>query len=176
MPSDRLAGRSHCPEWLNGPSPVTCLLPSTRWAHALAMDLRRSGSYPSPRAPAEQFTGTVRVDPLFQQGAPARTSGTNVTSEPLRPQRLAYASLGGTLIVMFGCGLTSAWTDRGDSSRRRRHGRAEREARARRGAEHGDDPHRDPESLDGKNVEWLEKVTEGQYTDRGSTQSAGSAP
>ena len=43
------------------------------------MDIRRSGSRPSGKGPAEYFTGTVRVDPLFEAPAPARVRGASVT-------------------------------------------------------------------------------------------------
>lgn len=43
------------------------------------MDIERSGSHPSQKAPAEHFTGSVRIDPLFQSSPPARTSGAYVT-------------------------------------------------------------------------------------------------
>ena len=46
------------------------------------MDIKRSGSQPSSKGPAEYFTGTVRIDPLFQAIAPARTLGASVTFEP----------------------------------------------------------------------------------------------
>ena len=46
------------------------------------MDIKRSGSQPSSRGPAEYFTGTVRVDPLFQAPDPARVSGARPTSWP----------------------------------------------------------------------------------------------
>src|SRR5438105_2843335 len=46
------------------------------------MEIKRSGSQPSRKAPAEYFTGTVRVDPLFQAPDPARVSGSSVTFEP----------------------------------------------------------------------------------------------
>ena len=46
------------------------------------MEIKRSGSQPSGKGPAEYFTGTVRVDPLFQAPDPARVLGANVTFEP----------------------------------------------------------------------------------------------
>jgi hypothetical protein len=46
------------------------------------MEIKRSGVQPSNRGPADWFTGTVRVDPLFQAREPARTSGASVTFEP----------------------------------------------------------------------------------------------
>ena len=46
------------------------------------MEITRAGSHPSTRGPAEWFTGTVRIDPLFPAKAPARAAGNNVTFEP----------------------------------------------------------------------------------------------
>ncbi|MDZ8107025.1 MAG: hypothetical protein RM338_15610 [Nostoc sp. DedQUE12a] len=46
------------------------------------MDIKRSGSQTSAKGPAEYFTGTVRIDPLFEAQDPARTSGASVTFEP----------------------------------------------------------------------------------------------
>ena len=46
------------------------------------MELKRSGSQPSQNGPAEHFTGTVRVDPLFQSSLPARAAGAYVSFEP----------------------------------------------------------------------------------------------
>ena len=46
------------------------------------MEIKRSGSQPSRKGPAEYFTGAVRVDPLFQAPEPARVSGSSVTFEP----------------------------------------------------------------------------------------------
>lgn len=68
------------------------------------MEIRRSGSQPSGKGPAEYFTGTVRLDPLFQSDDPARTNGLSVTFEP--GARTAWHShpLGQTLIVTAGCG------------------------------------------------------------------------
>jgi len=46
------------------------------------MDIKKSGSQPSGKGPAEWFTGTVRIDPLFNPPAPARVLGAAVTSSP----------------------------------------------------------------------------------------------
>ena len=46
------------------------------------MEIKRNGTQPSNKGPADWFTGTVRVDPLFQAREPARTSGASVTFEP----------------------------------------------------------------------------------------------
>ena len=69
------------------------------------MEIRRSGSQPSGKGPGEYFTGTVRLDPLFQANDPARANGLSVTFEP--GARTAWHShpLGQILIVTAGCGL-----------------------------------------------------------------------
>jgi quercetin dioxygenase-like cupin family protein len=46
------------------------------------MDIKRVGSQPSGKGPTDWFTGVVRIDPLFQTEAPARTAGASVTFEP----------------------------------------------------------------------------------------------
>ena len=46
------------------------------------MDIKRSGSQPSGKGPAEYFTGTVRIDPLFQADGPGRALGVSVIFEP----------------------------------------------------------------------------------------------
>jgi hypothetical protein len=46
------------------------------------MEIKRSGSQPSQKGPPEHFTGTVRIDPLFQSNPPARAAGAYVTFEP----------------------------------------------------------------------------------------------
>jgi quercetin dioxygenase-like cupin family protein len=68
------------------------------------MEIRRIGSQPSSKGPAGWFTGTVRIDPLFQANAPARAAGASVTFEP--GARTAWHShpLGQTLIVTAGGG------------------------------------------------------------------------
>lgn len=73
------------------------------------MDIKKNGSQPSGKGPAEWFTGTVRIDPLFQSPDPARGNGSSVTFEP--GARTAWHShpLGQTLIVTAGCGLAQGW-------------------------------------------------------------------
>ena len=73
------------------------------------MEIKRIGSQPSEKGPADYFTGTVRVDYLFQPKEPARASGASVTFEP--SARTAWHShpLGQTLIVTAGCGHVQRW-------------------------------------------------------------------
>ena len=73
------------------------------------MDIKRSGSQPSGKGPAEYFTGTVRVDPLIQADAPARIFAASVTFEPGARTAWHTHPLGQTLIVTAGCGLVQRW-------------------------------------------------------------------
>ena len=69
------------------------------------MEIKRSGSQPSAKGPAETFTGSVRIDPLFNNPAPARTFGAYVTFEPGARTAWHTHPLGQTLIVTSGLGL-----------------------------------------------------------------------
>src|SRR4051812_23063891 len=68
------------------------------------MNIKRVGSQASTKGPSDWFTGTVRVDPLFQAGAPARVAGASVTFEPGARTAWHTHPLGQTLIVTAGCG------------------------------------------------------------------------
>ena len=68
------------------------------------MDIKRAGSQPSGKGQSGWFTGTVRIDPLFQTTAPARTAGASVTFEPAARTAWHTHPLGQTLIVTAGCG------------------------------------------------------------------------
>ena len=69
------------------------------------MDIKKCGSQPSGKGPAEYFTGTVRIDPLFQAPDPARVVGASVTFEPGARTAWHTHPLGQTLIVTAGSGL-----------------------------------------------------------------------
>src|SRR2546422_3353499 len=73
------------------------------------MDIKRNGSQPSARGPAEYFTGTVRIDQLFKAPGPARASGAYVTFEPCARSAWHTHPLGQTLIVTSGCGYVQSW-------------------------------------------------------------------
>ena len=73
------------------------------------MDIKRSGSQPSGKGPADWFTGTVRIDPLFQATDPARAAGASVTFEPGARTAWHTHPLGQTLIVTAGCGRAQRW-------------------------------------------------------------------
>src|SRR5712672_3516512 len=68
------------------------------------MDIKRSGSRPSGTGPAAYFTGTVRVDPLFEAPEPARARGASVTFEPGARTAWHTHPLGQMLIVTSGLG------------------------------------------------------------------------
>ncbi len=68
------------------------------------MDIKRVGSQPSGKGPAEWFTGTVRIDPLFTAPDPARVGGALVTFEPGARTAWHTHPFGQTLIVTAGCG------------------------------------------------------------------------
>ena len=76
------------------------------------MDIKRSGSQPSGKGPAEYFTGTVRVDPLINAPDPARIFGALVTFEPGARTAWHTHPLGQTLIVTSGSGLVQRWAAR----------------------------------------------------------------
>lgn len=129
------------------------------------MDIKKNGAQPSGKGPAEWFTGKVRVDPLHQAPAPARVSISNVTFEP--GARTAWHShpLGQTLIVTAGSGLAQSWgksiekIQPGDvvwfqPGEKHWHGAAPTTAMTHIAMQ---------EALDGKVVEWMEKVTDEQY-------------
>ncbi len=129
------------------------------------MDIRPSGSLPSAKGRDEYFTGAVRVDPLFEAPAPARVAGASVTFEPGAHTAWHTHPLGQTLIVTSGCGLVQSW---GGPVRKIRPGdvvwcppgeKHWHGATATTGMTHL----AILEHLDGRNVDWLEKVTDEEY-------------
>src|SRR3989454_11269788 len=73
------------------------------------MDIKRAGSQPSAKGPSDWFSGTVRIDPLFQAPDPAFVQGASVTFEPGARTAWHTHPLGQTLIVTAGCGLAQRW-------------------------------------------------------------------
>ena len=73
------------------------------------MDIKRNGSQPSGKGPAEYFTGTVRIDPLVEAPDPARVVGASVSFEPGARTAWHTHPLGQTLIVTAGCGRAQRW-------------------------------------------------------------------
>ena len=129
------------------------------------MEIKRIGSQPSSKGPTDWFTGTVRIDPLFQASAPARTSSGSVTFEPGARTAWHTHPLGQTLIVTVGCG----WVQReggpieeihpGDvvwfaPGEKHWHGATPTTAMTHIAIH---------EALDGKLVDWMEKVSDDQY-------------
>lgn len=128
----------------------------------LKMEIRRSGSQPSVKGSTEYFTGTVRVDPLFQAKDPARTSGARVTFEPGARTVWHSHPLGQTLIVTSGTGRVQLWGGPIEEIRpgdvisiapneKHWHGAALTTAMTHIAIQ---------EQLDGKVVEWMEKVSD----------------
>ena len=68
------------------------------------MDIKRAGTQPSGKGPADWFTGAVRIDPLFQAPDPALVAGASVTFEPGARTAWHTHPLGQTLVVTAGCG------------------------------------------------------------------------
>lgn len=129
------------------------------------MEIVRSGSQPSRSGPAEYFTGTVRVDPLFDAPDPARVVGAQVTFEPGARTAWHTHPLGQTLIVTSGCGRAGRWGGAVEEIRpgdviwfapgeKHWHGAAPNTAMTHTAIQ---------EKFDGKTVEWLEQVSEEQY-------------
>ena len=129
------------------------------------MDLKRSGSQPSGKGPDEYFTGTVRIDPLFQAPDPARVVGASVTFEPGARTAWHTHPFGQTLIVTAGCGLAQRW---GGPIEQIRPGDVIWFSPAEKHW-HGATPTTAMthiaivEQLDGKAADWLEKVSDEQY-------------
>jgi quercetin dioxygenase-like cupin family protein len=129
------------------------------------MEIKRSGSQPSGKGPADWFTGAVRIDPLFSPPDPARVAGACVTFEPGARTAWHTHPLGQTLVVTAGCGWAQreggpveeirpgdvVWFPPGE---KHWHG-----ATATTGMTHI----AIQEKLDGKAVDWLEQVTDDQY-------------
>ena len=130
------------------------------------MEIKRNGSQPSSKGPAEYFTGTVRIDPLFQAPDPARAASASVTFEPGARTAWHTHPLGQTLIVTTGCGRAQREGGPIEESRpgdvvwfapgaKHWHGAAATTAMTHIAIQ---------EKRDGKTVEWMEKVSDEQYS------------
>jgi quercetin dioxygenase-like cupin family protein len=139
--------------------------PALNKKQKLNMEIKRNGSQSSSKGPAEWFTGTVRIDPLFQANAPARASGASVTFEPGARTAWHTHPLGQTLIVTAGCGRAQRWDGpieeirQGDviwipPNEKHWHGAAPTTAMTHIAIQ---------EALDGKVVEWMDHVSDEQY-------------
>ncbi len=129
------------------------------------MEIERIGSQPSGKGPTEYFTGTVRIDPLFEAPEPARVRVASVTFEPGARTAWHTHPLGQTLIVTSGCGWAQRWGGPveeirpGDviwfpSGEKHWHGATATTAMTHIAIQ---------EQLDGKTVDWMEKVSDEQY-------------
>jgi quercetin dioxygenase-like cupin family protein len=129
------------------------------------MEITRIGSRPSVKGPADWFSGSVRIDPLFDPNDARRAAAANVTFEPGARTAWHTHPLGQTLIITSGCG----WVQKeggpveavfpGDivwfaPNERHWHG-----ATSTNGMTHI----ATQESLNGKVVDWMEHVTDSQY-------------
>jgi len=132
------------------------------------MEIKRSGSQPSGKGPVEYFTGSVRVDPLFEAPAPARVRGALVTFEPGARTAWHTHPLGQTLIVMSGCGWVQRWDGPREEirpgdvvwfapSEKHWHGATPTIAMTHIAIQ---------EHLNGKPVDWMEQVSDEQYQAR----------
>src|SRR5690348_7798895 len=88
---------------------LALLIPGAADAEPSALTVTRSGSYPSAKGPSEYFTGTVRVDRVFNATEPSRTSAGSVTFEPGARSAWHTHPLGQTLVVTSGLGLVQQW-------------------------------------------------------------------
>ena len=124
-----------------------------------------TASRPSGKGPAEWFTGTVRIDPLFEAPEPARARAASVTFEPGARTAWHTHPLGQALIVTFGLGWVQRWGGPieeirpGDviwfaAGEKHWHGATPRTAMTHIAIH---------EALNGKPVDWMEHVSEEQY-------------
>jgi quercetin dioxygenase-like cupin family protein len=129
------------------------------------MEIKRNGTRPSAKGPADWFMGTVRIDPLFEVQDPARTGAAYVTFEPGARTAWHTHPLGQTLIMTAGCGRVRRWggpveeIKPGDvvqfaPGEKHWHGAAPTTAMTHIAVQ---------EYLDGQAVEWLEHVSNEQY-------------
>lgn len=129
------------------------------------MDIKRSGSRPSGKGPADYFTGSVRVDPLIEAKEPARVRGAHVTFEPGARTAWHTHPLGQTLIVTSGLGWVQrqsgpveeirpgdvVWFEPGE---KHWHGATATTAMSHIAIQ---------EALNGSAVAWMEKVSDEDY-------------
>lgn len=129
------------------------------------MEITRAGSHDSVKGPADWFTGTVRIDPIFQSPEAARAAGASVTFEPGARTAWHTHPLGQTLLITSGAGRVQreggpieevhpgdvVWFPAGE---KHWHGASPGTAMTHIAIQ---------EAVDGKAVEWLEKVSDAQY-------------
>ena len=129
------------------------------------MDIKRGGSRSSSEGPTDWFTGKVRVEPLFQASAPGRVQGASVTFEPGARSAWHTHPLGQTLIVTAGRGFVQSWGGPVEAihvrdvvscppGEKHWHGATPTSAMTHIAIQ---------EAVDGKVVNWMEKVTDEPY-------------
>jgi quercetin dioxygenase-like cupin family protein len=129
------------------------------------MEIKRNGSQASVKGPTDWFTGTVRIDPLFQAPAPARVQGASVTFEPGARTAWHTHPLGQTLVVTSGFGWVQRWGGQIEEIRpgdvvwfapgeKHWHGATAITAMTHIAVQ---------EQFDGKVVDWMEQVSDEQY-------------
>jgi quercetin dioxygenase-like cupin family protein len=129
------------------------------------LNIVRGGSQPSSKAPSEHFTGVVRLDPLYPANAPSRGAASYVTFEPGARTDWHTHPLGQTLVVTAGAGRIQRWGGPVESYRqgdviwippgtKHWHGASPVTAMTHIAI---------TEHVDGKVVDWMEKVSEAQY-------------
>jgi quercetin dioxygenase-like cupin family protein len=132
------------------------------------MEIKQCGSQPSGNGPSERFTGTVRINPLFDAPDPQRVLGASVTFEPGARTAWHTHPLGQTLIVAAGCGWIQQWgrpveeIRQGDvvwipPATKHWHGATANSSMTHIAIQ---------EQLNGKVVEWMDKVSDEQYRKR----------
>ena len=129
------------------------------------MEIKRSGTRPSRKGPEEYFTGAVWIDPLVEAPDPGRVAGASVTFEPGARTAWHTHPLGQTLLVTAGCGRAQHWGGPVEEIRsgdviwfppgeKHWHGASPTTAMTHTAIQ---------EQLDGKTVDWMEKVGDEQY-------------
>ena len=132
---------------------------------AQTLRITRAGSQPSAKGSADYFTGAVRVDPMFPATAPSRVSGGHVTFEPGARSAWHTHPVGQTLIITSGLGFVQQWGGPKQEVRagdvvwfppgiKHWHGASAATAMTHMAIQ---------EVVDGKNVDWLEQVSDEQY-------------
>lgn len=153
---------------LTKPSRFSYLHTMVAAAYRGCMDITRAGSRPSSKGPADWFTGTVRLDPLFDAPEPARAAGASVTFEPGARTAWHTHPFGQTLIVVSGVGRVQRWAGALEEIRpgdvvwfapgeKHWHGASPTTAMTHIAIQ---------ERLDGKPVDWMEHVSDEQYEGR----------
>ena len=139
--------------------------------------ITRSGSQPPSQGPFEHFTGSVRIDPLFTENPPAHMSGSSITFEPGARTAWHVHTLGQILIPTAGKGWVQQWGGQIQEIRpgdvvwippgvKHWHGATPTTSMTHIALQ---------ESLNGKTVEWMEKVTDEEYKDSSSPAEAATA-